>query len=1405
MIGFISNTMLKTRFARCLLAIVLINTSPINALSTQYFCRSDGSDANTGLANTAGGAWRNVSKAASTLVAGDRCDFAAGTYSGNITFNANGSSGSKITFSGGTWTGTYTINGDYVVLTNQLFTAYGNPVINIASGSDGAEVRAATYNTGLAHRFVLIDGNSATVDSCNITDLALATMSPGGGTFFATSGNNITISNNNLHDNDNTEAFGYVWGRNITISGNLMTNCNNSRYDLVHADFLQCFAYAANVVSSNVVVTGNRIINSDSQMFMLNGANTGVPQSPNMGWWYIHNNIFQNSWQSGSCYLQNTEIANNTFYHWGYNNGYCFVVRDGAGSGSYSSGTNVTVYGNTVVEWNTGGNERLLSNEVPGTVVRNNHSAGFNGTSWFNHTWSFAEPGTIVSGNITGNPVFVQIGATNASNNDFALQTTSPLKNAALTLTSFATDILGLSRPQGPAWDIGAYEFPYNQIATQLGFSGQPTPVTAGSTISPAVTVTAYDSAGVRVGGYTGTITVAIGSNPGGGTLSGTLSAAAFAGIATFNNLSINNAGNGYTLVATAAGLTGATSAAFNVNPVTPVTPGVPVLTSPSNGATGQSVSPTLVWGASANSTGYDVQVATDAGFASIVSAQTNITATSFVPVPALSPAITYYWRVRGRNSGGVSAFATAFSFSTSLPAPGIPVLSSPADGATGVVLNPTLSWSAVTYAATYRVQVATDSGFSSLVFDQTQTATSAAPSLSAGTLYYWHVRAQNATGNSAYAVTRSFTTSPPPAPSAPVLSSPSDGATSQSITPTLTWNSSATATSYRIQVAIDAGFTSIIADVSGLTSNSYIPTLLNSTLYYWHVNASNTGGSSAYSTARNFTTIAAIPPAPGSPTLASPADAATGLALNPTLSWNSSSGATSYRIQVSTDAGFVTVISDQAGLTSTSFAPSLVASTQYWWHVNASNAGGTSSYSTARTFTTGAGPTPPPPPLPPTLVSPANTATGQLTSPVLTWATAGTNVTSYRLQVSTSSSFGSTVVDVNGVVSTNYTPVLSTGTTYYWHVLSNNAVTNGGYSETFSFTTVPAVPAAPVLSSPANAATGQSITPSLVWLTSPGATSYGLQVATDAGFSSLVVNLTGLSGLSYVPNLTTGTTYYWHVNANNSGGTSSYSSTRTFTTVPTVPAVPTLSSPANGATGVSTVPSLVWIASPGATSYHLQVSTDAGFGALVVDISGITITSYVPSLSSATLYYWRVLATNSGGSSAYTTARTFTTVPVTPAVPALLFPANGAVNQSLNPGLTWNISPGATSYRLQVSISPVFASVVVDVNGIGGTTYYPSLTASTTYYWRVSASNSGGTSSFSTGLSFSTGASPPPQPVVNSRARLLMLIDRNGRWFKFNTSITNNADQLLARFSFYVPGDWLTNQLAGIPAASIP
>lgn len=99
--------------------------------------------------------------------------------------------------------------------------------------------------------------------------------------------------------------------------------------------------------------------------------------------------------------------------------------------------------------------------------------------------------------------------------------------------------------------------------ASQLAFSVQPrNAFVAGA---PTVLIAVQDASGNTVQSATTSITVAIGTNRSGGTLSGTTTVSAVNGVATFGDLSIDKAGTGYRFIASAAGLTGATSNAFDV------------------------------------------------------------------------------------------------------------------------------------------------------------------------------------------------------------------------------------------------------------------------------------------------------------------------------------------------------------------------------------------------------------------------------------------------------------------------------------------------------------------------------------------------------------------------------------------------------------------------------------------------------------------------------------------------------------------------------------------------------------------------------------------------------------------------------------------------------------------------
>src|SRR6059058_4152657 len=147
--------------------------------------------------------------------------------------------------------------------------------------------------------------------------------------------------------------------------------------------------------------------------------------------------------------------------------------------------------------------------------------------------------------------------------------------------------------------------------ASQLVFTVQPTNTTAGATITPAVQVTVLDGQGNTATGFTGNVTVAFGSNPGGGTLAGTTTVAAVSGVASFASLSIAKVGTGYTLTGAAAGLPAATSAAFNVTPGTAAK--LVFTVQPSNTAAGAAITPAV------QVTAQDAQGNTASGFTGTV------------------------------------------------------------------------------------------------------------------------------------------------------------------------------------------------------------------------------------------------------------------------------------------------------------------------------------------------------------------------------------------------------------------------------------------------------------------------------------------------------------------------------------------------------------------------------------------------------------------------------------------------------------------------------------------------------------------------------------------------------------------------------------------------------------------
>ena len=188
------------------------------------------------------------------------------------------------------------------------------------------------------------------------------------------------------------------------------------------------------------------------------------------------------------------------------------------------------------------------------------------------------------------------------------------------------------------------------------------------------------------------------------------------------------------------------------------------------------------------------------------------------------------------------------------------------------------------------------------------------------------------------------------------------------------------------------------------------------------------------------------------------------------------------------------------------------------------------------------------------------------------------------------------------------------------------------------------------------------------------------------------------------------------------------------------------LLTPADGLGTLTTTPTFTWNASGRAVSYRLQIATVSDFSALTQDLTGIASPSFalVTPLADGTVYFWRVLAQNEKGDTPSASLSFGTTV--LPGNPPAAFtqtdPADLLTGVALVPIFKWAIAPGADSYTIEVATDAAFVSIVVNQTLITQTSFACpiTLTASTVYFWRVTAVNVvGGTIAGNAPTSFTT------------------------------------------------------------------
>ena len=387
-------------------------------------------------------------------------------------------------------------------------------------------------------------------------------------------------------------------------------------------------------------------------------------------------------------------------------------------------------------------------------------------------------------------------------------------------------------------------------------------------------------------------------------------------------------------------------------------------------------------------------------------------------------------------------------------------------------------------------------------------------------------------------------------------------------------------------------------------------------------------------------------------------------------------------------------------------------------------------------------------------LITPVNGAISVSTMPLMDWSKID-SANNYKLRIYTEACCINVIFDSTTNRDSLRIPSgrLSGNTTYYWKVKPYKTGGEGPFSDPWSFTTmtVPLPPPAPTLVRPPNNSYGMPLTDTLVWNPSSGAASYRLQVAYDAAFSYIFYNDSALTSTSKIfTGLSPLTNYYWRVNAKNTGGTSNWSVVWVFRTKGRASQV-TLLVPANNAINIPTTYTFRWSKAYDITTHFLvsnywfeMVTDTASMANLLRDSALTDTTKLVTGMSNNTSYYWRVKAKNEIGWGNFSVWFKFTTVPAVPASPTLIAPPNGAQGQSLTPLLDWSAVTGASSYRVQVTTDSTFTLInTLDSSNVTGDSLrIPGgrLSNNVKYFWRVNASNAGGTGPWSVMWNFRVG-----------------------------------------------------------------
>jgi hypothetical protein len=345
-----------------------------------------------------------------------------------------------------------------------------------------------------------------------------------------------------------------------------------------------------------------------------------------------------------------------------------------------------------------------------------------------------------------------------------------------------------------------------------------------------------------------------------------------------------------------------------------------------------------------------------------------------------------------------------------------------------------------------------------------------------------------------------------------------------------------------------------------------------------------------------------------------------------------------------------------------------------------------------------------------------------------LTWTDNASNETNFYIERATTSP--TTYVQI-ATVGANVTSYSNTNgapnTKYYYRVRAHNSGGNSAYSNVANATTYDVAPAAPTSLYISNIGTSSL---KLNWTdNSNNETAFYIYRSIDGTNFSYLNSVASNTVIFFDSGLSYGTTYYYKVLAHNAIGDSAYSNAASATTLSSPAA------PSNLTVGTITTSSIAisWTDnSNNETAFYIYRSIDGTNFSYLSSVASNTVNFTNSGLSGGVTYYYKVLAHNAIGDSAFSSVASATTILLSPIAPSNL--ASMFISSSTGLILlTWtDNSNNETGFEVERSVNDESNYVLLYTTGTN-TTYYTdyAITSGNTYYYRVRAKNLAGFSAY--------------------------------------------------------------------------